>query len=162
MMQSRSDDDAGVQLDWVAQATVHGVGVRQALPTRPARGGGYLHECMPPQLSADARFRELEDMGLPGFWLQLAYAIGYDHFMTMWRMLDAEHTLHNDAGSMIELQMRRYSSFRRYQRNRFVETLVDMGLTDTVIKERLRCELGEELSISHIGRLTGPRRVVAR
>jgi hypothetical protein len=101
-------------------------------------------------------------MGLPGIWLTLAHAIGYDHFMTMWRVLDAAQEMHSESGSMIELQMRRYSSFKRYQRNRFVETLVDMGLSDTAIKERLRCELGEELSISHIGRLTTPRRVGAR
>lgn len=101
-------------------------------------------------------------MGLPGFWLSLAHAIGYDNFMIMWRLLDSEQSMHSDSGSMIEVQLRRYSSFRRYQRNRFVESLVDMGLTDTVIKERLRVDLGEELSISHIGRLTTPRRVGER
>jgi len=162
MMQSRSDDGAGVQLDWVGGVPVQGVGARQACPSRPRRGGGYLDECIAPQLSADARFRELEEMGLPAVWLTLAHAIGYDHFMTMWRVLDAAQEMHSDSGSMIELQMRRFSSFRRFQRNRFVETLVDMGLTDTAIKERLRVELGEELSISHIGRLTAPRRVGER
>lgn len=162
MTETRSAETAHGQLDWVEQATGQGVGARQGTPARPGRGGGYLDECMPSQLSSDARFRELEEMGLPGIWLTLAHAIGYDHFMTMWRVLDAAQEMHSESGSMIELQMRRYSSFKRYQRNRFVETLVDMGLSDTAIKERLRCELGEELSISHIGRLTTPRRVGAR
>lgn len=162
MRETRSADDAGVQLDWVAQVTGQGVGARQARPHAPRRGGGYLDECIAPQLSADARFRELEEMGLPAVWMTLAHAIGYDHFMTMWRVLDAAQEMHSDSGSMIELQMRRYSSFKRFQRNRFVESLVDLGLSDTAIKERLKVELGEELSISHIGRLTAPRRVVER
>lgn len=162
MMETRSGAPALGQLDWVEQVTGQGVGARQACPSRPRRGGGYLDECIAPQLSADARLRELEEMGLPAVWLTLAHAIGYDHFMTMWRVLDAAQEMHSDSGSMIELQMRRYGSFKRFQRNRYVETLVDMGLSDTVIKDRLRVELDEELSISHIGRLTAPRRVGTR
>ena len=91
----------------------------------------------------------------------VAREIGYDAFMRMWRVLDAAEETHSDSGSMLEIQMRRFSSWRRYQRNRFIESLVDMGLDDAAIRARVTVELGEELSPSHIRRLAKRRRVPA-
>lgn len=159
MSQTRSAARAGVQLDWVGQVPVQGVGVRQERASLAGRGGGYLGECTPLQVLTDARLRELDEMGLPGIWLALAQSIGYDHFMVMWRLMDAEQAMLADEETMIHVKIRRYSSFKRYQRNRYVETLVAEGLSDTEIRQRIRCELGEDLSISHIGRLAGGRRV---
>ncbi len=159
MKERRSAEAAGGQLDWVEQVTGQGVGARQASPPTPRRGGGYLDECIVPQLLTDARLRELAAMGMPSVWLTLAHAIGFDHFMTMWRILDAEVSMRSENESSIEVRLRRFASFQRYQRNRFVESLVDEGLTDTEIRERVRVELGEELSLVHICRLSAPRRV---
>ena len=161
MHESRSASRAGVQLDWIDTMHGQGVGARQGTPTPTAGGGGYLDECTPPELWTDAKFRELADMGLSSVWLQVAKEIGYDAFMRMWRVLDAAEETHSDSGSMLEIQLRRFSSWRRYQRNRFIEALVDMGLDDTAIRSRVNLELGEELSPSHIRRLAKRRRVPA-
>lgn len=165
MMERRSTNDAGTQIDWVQQVTGQGVGGRQAHAARTARGGGYLHECTPSQLLASGpdgpRLRELEEMGLPGMWLEMAHQIGYDNFLTVWRMLDAEYERGGESGSMIRLHMRRYSSFQRFQRNRFIESLAAEGLPDSVIRERVKCEIGDELSLSHIQRLMSGRKVGA-
>lgn len=161
MHESRSASRAGVQLDWVDDVHGQGVGARQGTPTPTAGGGGYLDECTPAELWTDAKFRELHDMGLARVWLDVAREIGYDAFMRMWRVLDAAEETHSDSGSMLEIQMRRFSSWRRYQRNRFIESLVDMGLDDAAIRARVTVELGEELSPSHIRRLAKRRRVPA-
>lgn len=157
----RSGARAPVQLDWVGDVPVHGVGARQAGPRLRPRGGGYLNECTTPGLWEEAKFRELADMGLPGVWLAVAREVGYDKFMAMWRILDAAIEMRSDSDSMIEVQLRRFSSFRRYQRNRFIEALANLGCTDKEIRGRVKRELGEDLSLSHIYRLAAPRRVRA-
>ena len=77
------------------------------------------------------------------------------------RILDAAIELRSDSDSMIEVQLRRFGSFRRYQRNRFIEALANLGCTDKEIRGRVKRELGEDLSLSHIYRLAAPRRVRA-
>lgn len=146
-------------MDWVEQVHGEGVGARQGGGLPAAGGGGYLDECTPAELWADARLRELADMGLPKVWLEIAHDLGYEAFMRMWRRLDAAVELRSEAESMIEVQLRRYSSFQRYQRNRFIEALADMGLTGRQIRERVSADIGENLSISHIRRIVKPRRV---
>jgi hypothetical protein len=106
-----------------------------------------------------AKIRELETMGLPGVWIEVARTIGYDSFMAMWTILDRSLELESESGSMIELQLRRLKSYRRFQRNRFVEALVRAGLADRDIRDKVMQELGEKLSLSHISRLAGRRKV---
>lgn len=161
MNENRSAATAGAQLDWVDGLAVQGVGARHRHDHAPQGGGGYLDECTAPELWQEAKFRELSDMGLPQVWLEVAHDIGYDAFMLMWRRLDAAVEMRSDTESMIEVQLRRYSSFQRYQRNRFIESLVDMGLSYREIHARVTNEIGEELSQSHIRRLAMRRRVKA-
>lgn len=97
-------------------------------------------------------------MGLPEIWLEIAHELGYDAFMRLWRRLDAAAEMRSDAESMIEVQLRRYSSFLRFQRNRFIETLVDMGASHREIRERVRLDIGEEISPSHTRRLAAAAR----
>ena len=153
MHESRSASRAGVQLDWVDTVNGQGVGARQGTPTPTAGGGGYLDECTPSQLWEEARLRELAEMGLPQVWLDVAREIGYEPFMRMWRVLDSAVEMRSESESMIEVQLRRFSSFQRYQRNRFIEALVNMGLSTTEIQNRVKRELGEELSVRHLVRL---------
>jgi hypothetical protein len=94
-------------------------------------------------------------------WLAVAREIGYDRFMAMWRILDRAVHLRSESESMIEVQLRRLSSFHRYQRNRFIESLVASGFGDKEIREMVRDQLGEKLSLSHISRLAGRRKVRA-
>lgn len=98
-------------------------------------------------------------MGLPGVWLQVVREIGYDNFLAMWRVLDQAVELRSESDSMIEVQLRRYTSFRRYQRNRFIETLAAMGFRPDQIRERVAQQLGERVSYRHIARLANGRRV---
>lgn len=161
MTEMRSAERAGAQLDWVGHDQEHGVGARQARPRPSRRGGGYLHECTGPEVWEEAKIRELAAMGLPEVWLAVAREIGYDRFMAVWRILDAAIELRSDSDSMIEVQLRRFSSFRRYQRNRFIEALASLGATDKEIRGRVKRELGEDLSLSHIYRLASRRRVRA-
>ena len=106
-----------------------------------------------------AKIRELEVMGMPAVWLEIARAIGYENFLTMWGILDRSLALRSESESMIEVKLRRFSSFHRFQRNRFIECLVTMGYDDRAIQEMVRRQLGETLSLSHIFRLAGRRKV---
>jgi len=100
-------------------------------------------------------------MGLPGVWIDVAHAIGYENFMAMWRILDRSMAMRSESESMIEVQLRRLASYHRFQRNRFIEALAAAGLGDRQIQQALNAQLGEKLSLSHISRLAGPRRVRA-
>ena len=153
MHETRSAAPAGTQLDWVNAEATQGVGARHGHGLPAPGGGGYLHECTPSQLWEEARLRELAEMGLPQVWLDVARQIGYDPFMRMWRVLDSAVELRSEADSMILVQMRRYASFQRFQRNRFIESLVDMGFSGGEIRDRVNREIGEQLRLSHIHRL---------
>lgn len=151
--------DASQQVDWVGHDDAQGVGARQPEVHAPGRGGGYLDECTTPQVWEDVKFRELADMGLPLVWLEVARAIGYDNFIKMWKILDADYERKdNTDGRMIELEMRRFRSFRRYQRNRFIEALAPF-LDNAAIRVRVYQELGENLSLNHVKRLANRRRI---
>lgn len=154
----RSGWSASDQLDWVGYADVEGVGARQAGNPEGYRGGGYLDECIDPELFTDARVRELAEMGMPRIWLTVAEELGYDVFMALWRILDAAMELRSDSDSMILVQLRRYRSFQRFQRNRYIETLAPL-LSDAEIQARLIAELDEKLHISHVRRISRRRRI---
>ena len=142
---------------------------RATCSARPG-GGGYLNECNRSDVSKRdlevAKIRELEDMGLPNIWLRVARAIGFENFMQFWRIVDtaAEHREMrlSDNESMIEVQMRRYASFKRYQRNRFIETLAAGGHSATEIQQAVKGQLGESLSRNHIVRLARRGRMTAK
>lgn len=161
MHETRSSTHAPAQLDWIEQCQQGGVGARQSEGPGPAGGGGYLDECTPAQLWDRAKLRELADMGLPQIWLDVAQDLGYETFIRLWRRLDAAVDLLSENESMIEVQLRRFGSFQRFQRNRFIEALVDLGLNTREIRARVKAELGEELSLGHIGRLVARRRIRA-
>lgn len=161
----RSGWSASQQLDWLeevhgisAAPATKGVGARQTQETASEGGGGYLDECTTPEDWEGVKLRELAEMGLPQVWLDVARAIGYDNFHTMWRLLDGAVELRSDSDSMIEVQMRRYRSFLRFQRNRFIEALAPFT-DDLEIQARVGSELGENLSLDHINRLARRRRM---
>lgn len=161
MHEVRNENDAQLHLVGVEPAPAEGVGGRHRPPRRRRRGGGYLNECTSPDVWEEARLRELEIMGLPGVWLEVARAIGYERFLAVWRILDREVSLRSESESMIEVQLRRLASYHRFQRNRFIETLAASGLHDRQIRDAVYAQLGEKLSLSHISRLAATRRVRA-
>lgn len=129
-----------------------GVGGRRRPGSVRRGGGGYLDGRTPAELRADPRLRELAEIGLAAHWLAVASIVGYDAFIAMWRLLSSDPALRNDD-SQIELYLRPFKSYERYQRNRYIDTLVMAGLRPSLILDMVRQDLGENLSHRHIRRL---------
>lgn len=106
----------------------------------------------------DPRLAELRLIGLPHLWLRVAALIGYDAFVTLWRRWSANPALRSYR-NLIELRMPLIRVFERYQRNRYIETLVAAGLKPSQIYTMLRTELGENMSFRHLNRLAAACRV---
>lgn len=135
----------------------HGVGGRRRTSHVRRGGGGYLDGRTPSELRADPRLRELAEIGLASHWLAIASIVGYDAFIAIWRLLSADPALRNDD-SQIELCLRPFRSYEKYQRNRYIDTLVQAGLKPSLILDMVREELGEKLSHRHIRRLAARSR----
>jgi hypothetical protein len=134
-----------------------GVGARQAQRAARRGGGGYLNACTPSELREDVRLRELAEIGLSATWLAIAKLVGYDTFVAIWRSLSADHALRNEH-NQIELQLRPFRSYERYQRNRYIDTLVASGFKLSDIDQTMRHHLGEQLSKRQIHRLVAASR----
>lgn len=140
-----------------------GVGARQTDLWPDGGGGGYLNECTASEVLEEAKIREFSEMGLPAFWIRVAEAIGHDKFLIFWRMAEAAAELselrRSENESMIELSLRRYASYKRYQRNRWIEALASNHLPTAVIQQAVKQRLGENLDLSHIRRLAKRGRI---
>ena len=75
--------------------------------------------------------------------------IGMDAFLEMWRILDAEETFQHHKGNL-EINLRRYSSYIRFQRNEYIRALAKEGLDAKEISVLLSRQLCEKIEISHI------------
>jgi hypothetical protein len=91
-------------------------------------------------------------MGLPSALVRVAEAIGADAFLAMWRIFDAEPLFHTEKGDL-EVRLRPYRSYLRYQRNRYIEELSSQGYTPQQIREAVRLNLCEQIGLRHIYRL---------
>lgn len=135
-----------------------GVGGRQEPDPQSARGGGYQDNCtvlnFEPALEKkrDPRLDELHAMGLQRIWIDIGEKIGVDNLLIMWRMLDSDHDSHADDGRLL-IPIRRFRTYARYQRNRYIETLIDMNFSPREIKEKLERQLCEKISIRNILRI---------
>lgn len=78
--------------------------------------------------------------------------IGVENFFAMWKYLSSRPELINDD-NQIEIQMRRFASYLKYQRNRYIETLVRSGLRPTEVRQVIRRDLGENLTVRHVQKL---------
>lgn len=92
-------------------------------------------------------------MGMPRVWLDIAEEIGVDSFLAMWRRLDREQGFRNTQRFMIEVDIRPYKSYLKFQRNRYIETLAASGRRPEEIRAALHERLGETVSTNHIYRL---------
>lgn len=95
---------------------------------------------------------ELRKMGLPAVHLRVAEAIGYDAFVTAWKIYDADPFVERDEGVMV-INLRSFRAYLRYQRNRYVEALAALGMSWRDIQRRVKEELCEKVSRRHITRL---------
>ncbi|HQS59930.1 MAG: hypothetical protein B7Y56_03235 [Gallionellales bacterium 35-53-114] len=136
-----------------------GVGGRQGCTPAPAGGGGYQDICSvlnfdptTDQKKRDPRLEELRQMGLQRMWLDVAEEIGVDALLKMWRILDQDKSSIGDDGRLL-VPLRSYSTYIRYQRNRYIESLATMGMKPREIQQKLNAQLCEQISIRHISRL---------
>lgn len=145
-----------------------GVGGRQGQAHPPPGGGGSPDNCTNFELAiggqkkigADPRLDELRDMGMRPRWIQIAEQIGVDAFLVLWRLLDENPP--NMPGSTVYVSMPRFTRFLRYQRNRFIEAMVQEGLQTAEIQRRVRRELCEDISVRHIDRISEKLRKVGK
>jgi hypothetical protein len=91
-------------------------------------------------------------MGMASVWLRIAAVVGVDAFLATWRILDAEPAFRSDGGDL-DIRMRSFRSYLRYQRNRYIEELCSAGMTAKEIQEQVRRHLCERISIRHISRI---------
>jgi hypothetical protein len=96
--------------------------------------------------------RELAEIGLAPHWLAIAEIAGYEAFLAVWRHLSSLPQLRDDD-NQIELRLRPFRSWERYQRNRYIETLVASGMQHRQVHEMLLRDLGERLSYRQVKRL---------
>jgi hypothetical protein len=106
-----------------------------------------------------ALLSELDAMGLSRVMLQVAQTIGFDNFMAMWQILDGSHEAIADNDSGIYIRLQRMSAYKRYQRNRFIEAMAAMGMSQPEISRSVKRDLGEKVSDRHIWRLMAGGRV---
>lgn len=130
-----------------------GVGARQTHQDGASRGGGYLKTCGSQNFeSADPRLDELRAIGLPKVWMAVAERVGFDAWMDVWRMLEAEEAWHEGEGTL-RMRLRRYTAYQRYQRNRYIEALARQGIAPAAARKLLAKNLGEFLTEKHVGKL---------
>lgn len=130
------------------------VGGRQEDP-RPTPGrGGYQNISTLPKCEKkrDPALEELAQIGIQRHWIEAAEAIGAENILLLWGILDAAFANERRADSMV-VPMLRYSAYLRYQRNRYIRTLAEMGLPAEAIRKKITAELGERVSLRHIFRI---------
>jgi len=106
---------------------------------------------------SDPRIYQLEAMALRRTFIDVAEAIGFDAFMTMWKIFSADPTFRDQGPSAMRIVMRPIDAFERYQRNRYIEYLFASGLTDAEVLDRLDKQLGVDLADSSVRRLRNER-----
>lgn len=124
-------------------AQPQGVGGRQDCPPPPQQGGGYLPICNAPgapfsardAAATDARLADLREMGLHPLWIIAAARIGWEPFVALWETFSA-HTSLLDGRNRITLPS--IDTYRRYQRNETIRTMLRSGRTPEDISEELR------------------------
>lgn len=90
---------------------------------------------------------EFRHIGAPGWLVDLADELGVDAALTVWRRLSDE------AGDDHRVSVPRWSTFLRYQRNRYILSLDAQGCSPEIIHERVRTSLRERISLPHIRRI---------
>lgn len=133
-------------------AELEGVGGRRAPRLAPGGGGGYLPTCGISKVEPDPRLAEYRAMGLLPAIMRIAEALGFEAFDRLWRIVDSDPAFWSENGSL-ELRLRPYRSYLRYQRDRFIASLAAERKTPAEIQLQVRKVLGERISVRHICRI---------
>lgn len=130
------------------------VGGRQEDPRPSPRGGGYQNICAAPKIekNRDQALEELTKMRIQRHWIEAAEVIGAENVLAIWPILDAACSNERREEGMA-VPMLRYSVYLRFQRNRYIKTLAEMGQPAEAISKKITAELGERVSLRHIFRI---------
>ena len=146
-----------------------GVGGRHR-PTPPAQaGGGYLPSCTSSGgalqgaaraagATVDPRLQELRAMGLTRAWRNVAQAVGFEAFLTTWRILASDDSVRDDRSRVF---VPCFGTFLRFQRNLLIRTMLDEGHKPNQINEALHKCGFDPLSPARIKRLSKRNREAA-
>jgi len=139
-----------------ASPDIHtGVGGRHTDHPLPDRGGGYQDfynsAGFPLNEKIDPRLIELREIGLSRAWLKVAETIGVDSFLAAWKVLDHQTKLVNPGQREVYVPL--FSSYLRFQRNRFILALADQDVSVDQIRKMVRSSLCESISARHITRI---------
>lgn len=151
----RSPAHESAQLPLSMSDLAPGVGARQGPSAHPPGGGGYQDVCTGSKFEKkrDPRLDDLRRIGLQRVWIDIAEQIGVDAFLVVWRNIDADPACSLDRSSL-RVTIRVYRTYLRFQRNRYIEELSRIGLSDDEIHRRLSKQFGETISLRHIKRIT--------
>jgi len=136
------------------ETTLEGVGARHKETGIELGGVGYQDNYTNSGFSKnepiDPRFAELRGIGLAREWIDIAEAIGFDAFLLVWERLDSFTSEKTEKRHVFVPGFRRWL---RFQRNRVILSLRGEGMSPVNIQAKIRQDLGEEVSVSHISRL---------
>lgn len=116
MTDKRTYDSVNAQID----TPTAGVGVRHNPTSAAPQGGEYLQNYtvfkpLDKKNERDPRLDEFRQLGLHHAWQEVASEIGYDNFLKMWRILDAELQF-QDVRYGLLFNLRRYKSYLYHQK----------------------------------------------
>ncbi len=136
----------------------HGVGGRHSPASPSPQGGGYqvvyTDSDAAVRAAADQRMNELREIGLSRVWLDVAEAIGIDAFLDVWQILDRENLgMGAERRELVRLYIPHFSTFLKFQRNRYIQTLAQQGAQAREISALIWHELREKISVRHVARL---------
>ncbi len=145
-----------------------GVGGRQGECQALIEGGGYLDECIisDPSLKKscaaanDLRLDDLRTIGLSHKLMAVADLVGFDLFIQIWKIID-DYSVGSYAplSTPKRIHVPRFTSYLALQRNKYIASLSEEGLTVGEIRTRIKAELCEVLSERHIFRLVAASKI---
>lgn len=88
--------------------------------------------------------------------IHLAERIGVDPFLEMWRVLDGDMWFRDwrNGYEAVCLRLWRYRWYERYQRNRYIETLIDAGMGYAQVAEAVRARMGEKMTPGNVRKVS--------
>lgn len=145
----RSSDD---RITDHGQNQRQGVGARQIQPPPRPGGGGYLDECnvLEFPVRRDPRVAELREMSIHRVWVRVAEEVGFEAFMRLWTILDAENSVKDERQRVYVPSISQYFKF---QRNRLILALSSEGRAPEEIQSAVKDHTGEQVSVKHIQRI---------
>ncbi len=151
--EKRSSPPESARLPPLPAGAATPLGGRQPASGTTTQGGGYQNVCAPQTSVA-----ELAAAGIGSAWLAVAERIGAEQFLAAWQVLDQHPAVLAHGEGCLRLSLRRFSAYRRVERNKRIEALVLAGKAKSEIAAMLVAEFGDCPSSRHMTRLIAAAR----